>query len=65
MSETWILTAAHCCHNVSSLDVVAGGVSLRTNEGIEQQSSVSENGIHIHEHFGNEGTNNDICLLKV
>ena len=65
LSEIWILTAAHCCHEVSGLAVVAGGVSLQTNEGIEQQSTVSASGIYIHEHFGEKGTNNDICLLKV
>ena len=65
LSETWVLTAAHCCDKVSGFDVVAGGVSLQTNEGIEQPNSVSSNGIFIHEHYGENGTNNDICLLKV
>ena len=63
LSENWILTAAHCCDKASGFNVVAGGVSLQTNEGIEQQTSVKE--IFIHENYTEEGTNNDICMLRL
>ena len=66
LNEWWILTAAHCCDEVSGFNVVAGGVSLQTSEpDIEQKSSVSSDGIFIHEKYGENGTNNDLCLLKV
>ena len=67
LSENWILTAAHCCDKAYQygldINVVAGGVSLQTNEGIEQQTSVAD--IHIPEDYGKEGTNNDICMLRL
>ena len=65
LSENWILTAAHCCDKAHQygldINVVAGGVSLQTNEGVEQQTSVAD--IHIPEDYGKAGTNNDICML--
>ena len=68
LSENWILTSAHCCGRPSgikfrSINVVAGGVSLQTNEGIEQQVSVEE--IFFHENYTKYETNNDICLLRL
>ena len=68
LSENWILTSAHCCGRPSgikfrNIKVVAGGVSLQTNEGIEQQVSVEE--IFIHENYTKYETNNDICMLRL
>ena len=67
LSENWILTAAHCCDKAHQygldINVVAGGVSLQTNEGMEQQTSVAD--IHIPEDYGKAGTNNDICMLRL
>ena len=68
LSENWILTSAHCCGrpsgiNFRNIKVVAGGVSLQTNEGIEQQVSVEE--IFIHDNYTKYETNNDICMLRL
>ena len=63
LSENWILTAAHCCDKASGFNVVAGGVSLQLNEGIEQQTTVEE--IFIHENYTKNETNNDICMLRL
>ena len=66
LNEWWILTAGLCCDEVSGFNVVAGGVSLQTNENeIEQKRTVFKNGIFIHENYTQTGTNNDLCLLKV
>ena len=65
MSDNWVVTAAHCCDEVSGLRVVAGGVSLQTNEGVEQQRFVTQDGIFVHDNYGEKGSNDDICLLKV
>ena len=65
LSDNWVITAAHCCDKVSGLRVVAGGVMLQTNEGVEQQRLVPQKGIFIHDNYGEKGSNDDICLLKV
>ena len=52
LNEWWILTAAHCCEEVSGFNVVAGGVSLQTSENdIEQKNSVSSDGIFLPEAY--------------
>ena len=37
MNENWILTAAHCCAGISEGKIVAGGIKLKDNEGVEQE----------------------------
>ena len=63
------MTAAHCCEasfikRPSSIKIVAGGISLRRDEGVEQERFASL--IHPHERYGhNNEEQNDICLIKV
>ena len=37
LNENWILTAAHCCAGISEGKIVAGGIKLKDNEGVEQE----------------------------
>ena len=37
LNENWILTAAHCCAGISEGKIVAGGIKLKENEGVEQE----------------------------
>lgn len=62
LNENWILTAAHCCAGIYDGKIVAGGIKLRTNEGIEQERNYVE---FIHPEYDSRGTNNDVCLLKL
>jgi len=69
IASQWVMTAAHCCKasfikRPSSIKIVAGGISLRRNEGVEQERFASL--VLPHERYGqNAEEQNDICLLKV
>ena len=62
LNENWILTAAHCCAGIYQGKIVAGGLSLKDNEGIEQERNYVE---FIHPEYDSRTTNNDICLLRL
>ena len=63
------MTAAHCCKasfikRPSNIKIVAGGISLRRDEGVEQERFASL--IYPHERYGlNNEEINDICLIRV
>lgn len=65
IDANWVVTAAHCCSGQSSLTmhVVAGGIELNTNEGVEQRADVDE--IIMHPDYSSSRLTNDICLLKL
>ena len=62
LNENWILTAAHCCAGIYEGRIVAGGLKLKEDEGIEQERSYVE---FIHPEYDSRATNNDVCLLKL
>ena len=62
INENWVLTAAHCCAGIYEGKIVAGGLKLREDEGIEQERSYVE---FIHPEYDSRTTNNDVCLLKL
>ena len=74
IAREWVLTAAHCCKasfikRPTNIKIVAGGISLHRNEGVEQERFASM--IIPHERYGLnrfQETNeeqNDICMIKV
>ena len=66
IAEDLVLTAAHCFDYVGLNDdliVVAGGINLIRNEGVEQEAQIEQ--IVIHEDYISAYFQNDICLLKV
>lgn len=62
MNSMWVLSAGHCCAGINQGKIVAGGLSLRQNEGIEQERGYVE---FIHPDYNPSTTNNDVCLLKL
>ena len=69
ITPIWILTAAHCCQGSfikrpMSIKIVAGGISLSQNEGIEQ-TRFSRNIISHYAYGINSEEENDICLIQV
>ena len=42
INENWILTAAHCCAGIYDGKIVAGGIKLKENEGVEQERNYVE-----------------------
>ena len=42
LNENWILTAAHCCAGIYDGKIVAGGIKLKENEGVEQERNYVE-----------------------
>ena len=62
INENWILTAAHCCAGIYDGKIVAGGLKLKEDEGIEQDRNYVE---FIHPEYDSRTTDNDMCLLKL
>lgn len=58
------MTAAHCCtSSAGTVQIVAGDLTLKQNEGTEQVRNVVK--VTQHEDYGAFNTVNDICLLEL
>ena len=66
VASEWVVTAAHCCEGRRpiGIKVVAGGVSLQQDEGVEQTRFARL--VIIHERYGQPvPEENDICMIKL
>ncbi|KAM4607900.1 hyaluronan-binding protein 2-like [Polymixia lowei] len=64
IDSCWALTAAHCIDTSNDIRVVAGGLSLNSDEPTEQAIEVERT--IVHENYGTNGPpTNDIALLKL
>ena len=61
MSESWVLTAGHCCNGIMGGEIAAG--ILDRHDGENGQYSTFTKFLHPDYNAGN--TNNDVCLLKL
>ena len=63
--DNWIMTAAHCCEQISSIEVFVGDWN-QWSSGDRGEFAVSAEEIIMHyEYPGPNGIANDVCLLKV
>jgi len=63
--DNWVLTAAHCCEQISTIEVFVGDWN-QWSAGDRGEFSVSAQDIIMHHGYpGPNGIANDVCLLKV
>jgi len=65
LSETWVVTAGHCCDGQSAtrLGVRAGSWHLHEEDADQAEYSVKR--VLLHEDYDSWTINNDICLLEI
>lgn len=65
ISESWVMTAAHCCagQTPTFMHVVGGGIKLNAAEGEEEKRDIEM--IIGHPDYDSRELTNDICLLKL
>jgi len=65
ISDTWIVTAAHCCAGKlpATMHVVAGGVKLNNFENEEENRNLAQ--IVSNPRYSSSNQENDICLLQL
>ena len=63
IDDEWIVSAAHCCVDVDSIDVAVGDWDAWGQDAGE--FTVTATDIITHPDYGTNGHSNDICLLRV
>lgn len=65
ISESWVLTAAHCMDAAESVVVTLGAVNIRENEKHQEKISVDKKGITVHAGWNPSTLTNDIALVHL
>lgn len=61
ISDTWVLTAAHCCFGFDSLFLIFGTIELFDETALNMTSTE----LNIHPDYNSTTYNNDVCLIEL
>ncbi|XP_073835351.1 brachyurin [Musca autumnalis] len=59
ISDTWVLTAGHCCYGYDSLLLVFGTIELYDETALNMTAT----NINVHPQYNPTNYNNDVCLI--